>query len=235
MVMAVWPWLTWPAALPAGFGRGCCGGQCHVCGMCACVRTGPPISNSVLRSATHASGMHAAGVSLLPCLSFTQTQHLPASVCPEVDTAAAVSQCIPGRTAAASALSLKGMLPTAGAFQQLAASPYHELGFLSLLFQLTQSSAVCNRLLADCSPSAAKLQKGTATRSGAGQQAQQTGGSAASLDATVPALRETVDVDMADAEGTARWAFLRHMRSLQCSCDLNSCQLCDLPRPAASI
>eukprot|EP00891_Asterochloris_glomerata_P008272 jgi/Astpho2/8272/Aster-01355 len=106
------------------------------------------------------------------------------------------AQALAGAAVAASAMFV------ACAFQQLAASPYHELGFLSLLFQLTQSSAVCNRLLADCSPSAAKLQKGTATRSG--QQAQQPGGSAASLDATVPALRETVDVDMADAEGTAR-------------------------------
>ena len=111
-----------------------------------------------------------------------------------------------GRTDCCLSLVLYRHAVYAGAFQQLAANPNHELGFLSLLFQLIQSSAVCSRLLADCSPSAARLQKGAAMRSGTGQQAQQMGGSAASLDATEPPLGDTVNVDMADAEGADRWA-----------------------------
>ena len=121
---------------------------------------------------------------------------------------------------AASPSSSRGLLPTAGAFQQLAADPYHELGFLFLLFQLIQSSTVCSRLLADCSPPAARLQKGAAVRSGAGLQAQQTEGSAASLDAAVPPLRDTVDVDMADAEGATRWASC--IECIPCSAVLTS-------------
>ena len=61
-IMAGWQRLNLPAALPTGFGRGCCGGHCHVRGMCASAGTGAPISGSCLRSVAHASGMPAVGV-----------------------------------------------------------------------------------------------------------------------------------------------------------------------------